>query len=358
MIANTEINGISYTALGTSHTNSFSYGITAKQLIFDGFSTLHMMLSASESSKAAEENYKASSASIRQALVQAFAGLLAAQDLVKIDTDIADLRKSQLNDITLLYQSGREDKGNYMHTEATYEQAVYSKNQAARGLELSKAQLCFVMGRDEKQDITVTGDFAISSDLNSEPDYDALTKDNPTMQSLTAQKNSADYAAKAALGSFLPSVYITGSAGREDDVWVPQAERVWSVGVNASMPLFEGGALVAKAIQAHAAYDQAAANEKAGRDQVIQSLIQAWKSLIDAKQNVAVQKAMFDSEAERAKIADVEYQEGIMTFDDWTLIQDSFTASKTSYLNAETNLLTAEAAWIQAKGGTLEDEKK
>jgi len=358
LITQTEINGINLTSIGTSHTDSFSYGLTAKQLIFDGFSTLHLMLSAAESSKAAEENYKTSSASVRLALVQAFAGLLAAQDLVKIDTDIANLRKSQLNDITLLYQSGREDKGNYMHTEASYEQALYSKHQAIRGLELSKAQLCFVMGMDEKQDITVTGDFSISSDINNEPDYDALAENNPSMKSLTAQKNSADYTAKAALGNFLPSVYITGSAGREDDVWVPQADRVWSVGVTASMPIFEGGALVAKAIQTHAAYDQAVANEMAGKEQILQSLMQTWKSLVDAKQNVTVQKALLDSETERAKIADIEYQEGIMTFDDWTVIQDSYTGSKTSYLNAETNLLTAEAAWIQAKGGTLEDEKK
>ncbi len=188
LISSTEINGINFTTLNTSHAQTYSYGITAKQLIFDGFSTLHLMLSASENSKAAEENYKASSASVRQELVQSFAGLLAAQDLVKIDTDILSLRKSQLNDITLMYQSGREDKGNYMHTEAAYEQSVYSKNQAVRGLELAKAQLCFVLGRNEKQDITVTGDFAISSDINSEPDYNALAKDNPSMQALTAQK--------------------------------------------------------------------------------------------------------------------------------------------------------------------------
>ncbi len=124
------------------------------------------------------------------------------------------------------------------------------------------------------------------------------------------------------------------------------------------MPLFEGGALVAKAIQTHAAADQAEANEKAGRDQIIQALIQSWKSLKDAYEFVGVQKKNLDAEAERAKIADVEYQTGLMNFNDWTVIQDSFIGSKTSYLNSQTNLLTTEAAWIQAKGGTLEDEKK
>jgi outer membrane protein TolC len=353
------IGGVDYTTLGTTHTDSYSYGLTGRQLIFDGFSTLHLMLSASESSKAAEENYKSSSASVRQELVQAFAALLSAQALEQITSDIQDLRKSQLNDIKLRYQSGTEHKGNFMNTEASYDQAVYSKNQADRALEIAKSQLCFVLGRDKKADITVTGDFAVAEDINTEPDFDALYKNDPAMLALIAQKNSADYSSRAAYGSFFPSVYASASAGRADDKWPPgENNKIWSVGVNVTLPLFEGGALVAKAVQAHAAAVQAEADEKTGRDQIIQSLMQSWKSLKDAYEFSGVQKEFLDATAERAKIADVQYATGLTTFNDWTIIQDALVSSKTSYLNAQTNLLTTEAAWIQAKGGTLEDEKK
>jgi outer membrane protein TolC len=285
--------------------------------------------------------------------------LLSAQALEQITSDIQDLRKSQLNDIKLRYQSGTEHKGNFMNTEASYDQAVYSKNQADRALEIAKSQLCFVLGRDKKADITVTGDFAVAEDINTEPDFDALYKNDPAMLALIAQKNSADYSSRAAYGSFFPSVYASASAGRADDKWPPgENNKIWSVGVNVTLPLFEGGALVAKAVQAHAAAVQAEADEKTGRDQIIQSLMQSWKSLKDAYEFSGVQKEFLDATAERAKIADVQYATGLTTFNDWTIIQDALVSSKTSYLNAQTNLLTTEAAWIQAKGGTLEDEKK
>ena len=60
----------------------------------------------------------------------------------------------------------------------------------------------------------------------------------------------------------------------------------------------------------------------------------------------------------RAKIADAQYRNGLLTFDSWTIIQNGLVSSRKGYLAAQANLLINEAAWIQAKGGTLEDEKK
>ncbi|MEI7639884.1 MAG: TolC family protein [bacterium] len=350
--------GENYQFFSTTQNNSTSYSIGGKQLIFDGLSTLHEMLGAAENASAAEENYKTNSAAIRQELVQAFAGLLKTQELVKTSADILKLRKSQLDDITLRYQAGREHKGSYMSTEASYAQAGYNLNQAKRSLELAQAQLCNVLGRDKKDGIIVSGDFSIAESMKIEPDFEKLYKDNPTLLALTAQKNAAEYNSKAAIGSYFPSVYVNASAGRQGDAWLPQGNVGWSAGVSVSLPLFDGGSIIARTIQTQAALAQARADEITGKQKVIQTLMSSWSGLKDAYEFSSVQDKFLAAAQERAKIADAQYATGLTAFDNWTIIQDSLVSAKTSYLSAQANLLTSEAAWIQAKGGTLEDEKK
>jgi outer membrane protein TolC len=79
-----------------------------------------------------------------------------------------------------------------------------------------------------------------------------------------------------------------------------------------------------------------------------------WTQLQDAVDNIEVQKKSLDAARERAKIAEAEYSIGLMTFDNWIIIEDGYVNAKTNFLNTETNALTAEANWIQAKGGTLD----
>jgi outer membrane protein TolC len=77
---------------------SYSYSLRASQMIFDGLGTLQDMMASGENLKAAEMNYKISSALARYKLMQAYSGLMKAQELVAITGDILDLRKKQLSD--------------------------------------------------------------------------------------------------------------------------------------------------------------------------------------------------------------------------------------------------------------------
>ncbi len=67
------------------------------------------------------------------------------------------------------------------------------------------------------------------------------------------------------------------------------------------------------------------------------------------------QKFLEDDEA-RCKIAEAQYSSGLVTFNDWVIIEDNLVSSQKSFLNAETNALLAEASWVQAKGETLDGD--
>ena len=69
-----------------------------------------------------------------------------------------------------------------------------------------------------------------------------------------------------------------------------------------------------------------------------------------------VQKLNLTATEERSKISQAQYSIGLISFDNWTIIEDNLVTAKSAYLNAESAALLAEANWIQAKGETIEYE--
>ena len=57
---------------------------------------------------------------------------------------------------------------------------------------------------------------------------------------------------------------------------------------------------------------------------------------------------------ERAKIAEAQYSIGLVSYNDWIIIENNLVSAKTSFVNAQLAALVAEANWVQAKGGTLD----
>jgi outer membrane protein TolC len=127
--------------------------------------------------------------------------------------------------------------------------------------------------------------------------------------------------------------------------------------VSVTLPLFEGGSRLANLQKARSRLRQAEANMYSGRDSIIITLEETWKTFMDSVGTLEVQKKFLSAAEERAKIATAQYSSGLINFDDWVIIEDNLVTQKKSYLNSQTNVLTAEARWVQAQGGTLEYDR-
>ena len=333
--------------------NSFNYGVSGTQLLFDGLKTSSNVKAAAENIKASQYNYKFTSSEVRFRLRSAFIDLLKAQESLKIVQDIYDIRKGDLELITLRYQSGIEHKGALMNSQANLAEAEFEIAQAKRALETARGELIKEMGRTSFSELRAEGDFNVADSALQKPDFEALAKNNPSLWRLAAQKNAASFGIKAAQAEFFPQLSAQASVNKSNSHWPPRDEQL-SAGLSLSLPLFEGGLRFAQVAQAKAVYNQAVENERSSKDGIILALRQAWASLQDALEMVKVQKQFLDASLERAKIAESQYSLGLLQFDNWTIIEDGLVSAKKAFLNAQSNALAAEANWVQAKGETLE----
>jgi outer membrane protein TolC len=349
----TEVGHSTFKAPQSNQANSSFYGITAQQLLFDGLKTPYNIAAAGKNVTASQYNYDVTSSNIRLRLRTAFISLLSAQELLGITKDIAARRKQNADLVKLLYEGGMENRGSLLTAEANLAQAEFNIMQSERAITVAQRQLLKEMGRETVNQIQVTGDLEVVNAKREQPDFDALALRNPSLESLSAKREAAKFGLKSAKAEFFPTISADASAGRTDTSWPPHNDE-WSVGVTLTLPIFDGGSRWADVSKAKAVLNQAKADERSARDGVIVTMEQSWIAWQNAIDAVAVQKQVLQAADERAKISRVEYTNGLLTFDNWTIIEDNFAQAQTSLVGAQANALIAEAQWIQAQGGTLD----
>lgn len=338
---------------GTERSDTYSYGVTAQQLLFDGLKTPYDIAASAKNLKSAEYNYKVTSADIRLRLRTAFIELLKAQELLTITEDISIRRKQNADLVQLLYDGGREHKGSLLTAQANLAEAEFEVTQAQRTITVAQRQLTKELGRMEVKPIQVTGNFKDINAKRERPNFEALATSNPSLESMVAKKEAAKLSLKSAKAEFFPQVYANAQAGRSDSYWPPDNDE-WSVGATLTFPLFEGGRRWANVSKAKAVLSQAQEDERSTRDSITLTLEQTWTNWQNALDNVAVQKNFLQAAEERAKIAQAQYSNGLISFDNWTIIEDDLVRAKKSFLDAQANALLGEAQWIQTQGGTLD----
>ncbi len=333
--------------------DSFSFGASAAQLIFDGFKKSSDTAAAKEDIQAARQAYRFTSSQVRSDLRAAFVNLLKAQELIKVVREIAKMRRENLELVTLRYQSGLEHRGSLLTAEANAAAAEFDIAQAKRSAESSQRQLNRQMGRKEFAPLEVEGDFKVVDRAEEKPSFEELAKKNPSILEAQAKKNLAVFDIRSAQAEFFPELSASASASKTGADWPPKNERS-VLGLSLSMPVFEGGLRQAQVFQAQSALRQAEADERSAQDSVIVSLQDAWVSLQDALESVEVRSKALAAAEERSRISEAQYSTGFITFDDWIIIENDLVSAKKAYLEAQANALLAEAGWIQAKGETLE----
>ncbi|MDO8535688.1 MAG: TolC family protein [Candidatus Omnitrophota bacterium] len=344
-------------AAANNRATTYQFEVTAQQLLFDGFKTSFDLSTNERTIIAQKYFYDVTSSNVRLSLRTAYVNLLTAQEYLKVTKEIEERRKESLELVRLRYEGGREHKGSLMTSEADLAQATYDVSQATRNIYLTQRQLTKALGRDNFILITATGDLEIKDPARMFPNFENIAEMNPLLKQLIAQKEAAKFGLKSAYANFFPQVYASGSMGNTNTRWFPDKNQ-YAIGTSITLPIFDGGNRIASADKAKGALGQSVADETSGRYSVVFTLANTWTKLQDTIENVAVQLKALEAARERAKISEAEYSIGLLSYDNWIIIENNLVAAKKSYITAQNAALVAEANWVQAKGGTLDYDQE
>jgi outer membrane protein TolC len=337
-------------------TDYYSYGITGRQLLFDGFKSLYDVKQARKGVDVSLYEYKVTESDLRLNLRNAFVRLLKAQESLEISEEIVRRRRDNYNLVKLKYEAGREHNGALLTAKANLSQAEFEVARSMREISIVQKLMIKEMGLRVFVPLSVRGDFVVREVYDKKPDYKKLAATNPLLQEMIQLKELAEYGEKSAKLNFFPRVYGYMSAGKTDSRWPPERNE-WSAGVEMSLPILQGGQRFYEVSRSKAEYKQLVADARSVGDRVLFTLEQKWNQLQNAIDYVRVQLMYLNAARERAKIAEAQYSIGMIAFNNWIIIEDTLVGALKSYLDAQANALFSEAEWIQSKGETLDYEK-
>jgi outer membrane protein TolC len=360
-----------YNTTSRSTSNSFSYGISGTQLIFDSMKTIYDIKSAESGIDESRFKFIVTASQIRYSLRGAFVQLLKAQESIAIYKEIAQRQKKNLDLVTMRYRAGKEHRGSLMSSEANLADAKLNVVQAERSITVARRSLLKELGVSSLRQIRVEGTLAGKNDDRTKPDFDAIVRSHPAVMQIVKQRESARYSENARIASFMPVISATASAEKQDSFPKNSSSSMFgttstksnlnggnlSAGIQATMPLFTGGNNYYNLDKAKSQSRKLKADEANAREQVAVDLEQYWNNWQNAIDNVEVQRKFLAASEERARISEAEYSLGLLTFDNWIIIENQLSQSRKSYLEALANHLVAEAQWILAKGETLAYDK-
>ena len=343
--------GKSNTELDTGYQDSTSYraSLSAYQSLFAGFGDVATLRRSQAMLTLAEINLQTTKAALSATLRQSFARLLFAQDFVLLSEVIAARRKENVNLVEMRFEAGRENKGSFLRNKAFYRQALFDMTQSHRGLKTAQQQMAATLGRHEITILTVTGNWD-SAVLPEAPDFNALARQTPDYRSATTQVRAAKEGVRIAKRDFYPTWSVNGSIGRsDDDSLIPKNDQ-WSVSTVISYPLFTGGRHWYGVRGARDDQRKAENTLNDTENQMVATLEDRFVAWQDAAERIDVQNEFLNAAEVRAEIARAQYQNGLLSFEDWDLIENDLIDKQKAMLTSQRDAVVARAAWEKTLG--------
>jgi outer membrane protein len=340
--------GTATTPGSPSENSTYSANLLATENLFNGFQDKAKINQARANVDLAQVNVATVKAKINYDLKSSFEGLVYAQDAVTLADKIIQRRLHNLQLVELRFEDGRENKGSLLLSKAYLKDAEYAKLQANDNITIAQAQLARVIGEEDFGGLKISGAVPIS-EPPARPDFERLAMQTTQHEQAVGQEAQTQAGVTLAEGAFYPSLNLTGATGWVDQNFFPQNNH-WSVGVNLTIPLFSGlkdyyGSKAARATYTASSFTRANVDR-----QELAALKQAYTAFVEAVERDKVDQSYLEAATVRADIARAKYNTGLLTYDEWDIIENDLIARQRAALQSRRDRVVAEAAWEQAQG--------
>jgi len=332
---------------GWDGTESLSASVTANYTLFSGFGNRARVTRSEAELYAEQANFDQTCSNIEFDLRRAFSDQLYTQELLDLLRNIASRRADNVRLVEMRYEGGRENKGSLLLKKAQLVEARYSVEEAERGLELARRRLANIMKQPE------TAFFRVEGELRSEEppvgiSLDELARQTPSYRSAEARMKAAEQGFIVTRSERFPQVSasatLSGSGQRDIE------NESWQTGVAVSLPLFTGGRLSQDIIVSGLRREQSRLNAEKTMLELMSSLLSALNTYRDRYAAVSVREAQLAAADMRAEVARAQYQQGLISFQDWDTIENALITSQLNRLSSRRAADQAEAAWRNAMG--------
>ena len=316
-------------------------------ILFDGFANRAGVTQKEAELYAEKANFDQTRSNVEYDLRKAFSDQLYAQELLELVKNIAARRADNTRLVEMRFEGGREHKGSLLLKQAQLADALYSVGEAERSLELARRRLAGMMKQTVYPDFTVNGELRTNAPP-SDVSLNELARQTPTYHIAEANIKAAEQGFIIKSGIRFPKVTANASMSGNGDRDITTES--WQTGISVSLPLFTGWKNSQDIIISGLQREQKRLEAENTMLDLLNNLQAALNTCRNRYAALSVQNAQLEAATVRATVARAQYQQGLISFQDWDTIETSLVTSQKSWLSSRLAADQAAAAWQNAMG--------
>jgi outer membrane protein len=348
--------GASYSSTAGNQNSASSVGITVRQTLFDGFRTKNSVASAEAAVLAQRESLRNTEQDVL------FNAVTAYMDVIR-DRKIAAFRKKNLSFLQeqvraadARFEVGEGTRTDVAQAAAGRSAAVAQLNAAEAQAKSSAATYRQIVG-DEPGKLQPAGAVAKLLPKSIGQAVEISASEHPAILARFRNVDASEFGVKVAEGALLPTLGAQAGVERRSnynsDIEFSNqngATKTASVGIQLSVPIYQGGRASAQVRQEKERLGQARIDVDVARDQVRAAVTSAWTQMQAAQASVVANKEVV-SAAQLALDGVVEERKvGQRTTLDVLNAQKDVTDARISLADSERNVVVASYAVLSATG--------
>jgi hydrophobe/amphiphile efflux-1 (HAE1) family protein len=275
---------------------------------------------------------------IEYRVVETFYAALMNERGVAVADEQVRLGERQLELAKARFESGTVARLDVLQAEVELANAKARRIQAKALVDGALQQLRGVLSIPQSQPLKLEGSLDEPVVGQAREVLDAELPKRPDLQAFAARRQAAEYSSNLAQGEWKPSLAFTGNMQYQQDSlnnFLSRDNQSYTFGIALNVPLFAAPGAAARRNQAQSQMRQAEHGLRYATDNARVELESAWTALEASAEVVATQEKALEMARESVTIAQVSYENGVIT---------------SAELNdAQVRLLQTEYLLIQAK---------
>lgn len=338
----------------TTSFNQHDYTLTLTQPIFN-FQDWMQVRASNDSAKQAQATYNAALQDLIIRVSTAYFNVLNAEDNLTYTMAQESSIENQLKQTKDRYQVGLGTMTDVYQAQAQYDGLVASVIAAKNTVINNMEALRQITGRTYAELTPLAKNIPLlTPDPASPEDWIAAgEKNNWTLWAARYASLAAKENIRVNYAGHFPTVNAVGSYQNGNDVGVaPSNQTQWEsqVGVQVSLPLFQGGAVVSKTRQAQDQYVAASDQMESARRQVVLQAEQAFNNVMADISKIQADKIAVTSSVSALDSTQAGYKAGTKTLLDVLTAEQNVYLSKTNLASDQYNYINSTLSLKEASG--------
>ena len=285
---------------------------------------------------------------------EAFYSVLLALEFVKVSQQTVDLVEKQLQIARNLFDSGAATKFDVLRAEVQLANAKSQLIRTQNSVKNAKNAYKNILNINLTEDVNVKGSFdAPDVELELESLIHTAITQRPEIHQFGFNEHANQKRVAVAKTGSRPDVAFFANYQVDDNERLREMNRIWNLGVSLNIPIFDGLATRAAVQQSETALRQTQLGKHQLIDAVEFEVRSAYLNLVEAKALIDVQKNTVKQARESLRIANLRYENGIITSVEFTDAQLSLTQAEVNRLQSLYDYVVGLKKLEKAIGGKL-----